>query len=238
MSDFIENRLSQIKLGSSLDDVILYHGSRGGIEGEISPSSRLRCDFGRGFYLGDNEMQAKGLVSDDSAPYYYKIKLHLSEIDPQRVLVLKDKDWLYTVLAHRKLSSDFNDLNVAKRTIAELKKYDVVIGPIADDRMNEAVTAFSDRAMTDVGLFHCLQYIDYGNQYVLKTQEACKLAEVLTEKKLLGHELEHTRQIAMQERARARNAVRDMVDRYQRQGMYLNEIINAEKNKEKDKDAR
>ena len=32
--------------------MILYHGSRHGINGPIAPLSRDRCDFGRGFYLG------------------------------------------------------------------------------------------------------------------------------------------------------------------------------------------
>lgn len=32
-----------------MQDVILYHGSRGGIEGGIKPVSRERCDFGKGF---------------------------------------------------------------------------------------------------------------------------------------------------------------------------------------------
>ena len=36
-----------------MEDVILYHGSRGGIQGKIRPCSRLRCDFGKGFYMGD-----------------------------------------------------------------------------------------------------------------------------------------------------------------------------------------
>lgn len=28
----------------------LFHGSRGGIEGDIKPISRPRCDFGQGFF--------------------------------------------------------------------------------------------------------------------------------------------------------------------------------------------
>lgn len=29
-----------------MKDIILFHGSRGGIDGPIKPSSRIRCDFG------------------------------------------------------------------------------------------------------------------------------------------------------------------------------------------------
>jgi len=34
------------------DDFVLYHASRTGIDGEISPRSRSECDFGKGFYMG------------------------------------------------------------------------------------------------------------------------------------------------------------------------------------------
>lgn len=211
-----------------LKDVILYHGSRGGIDGEIAPISRLRCDFGRGFYLGDNEMQAKGLVSEDAVPYLYTIKLHLSEMDPQKVLILKDQEWLNAVLAFRKVEKTYSELDVAKRITEKVSHYDVVIGAIADDRMNEAVNAFAGRSLTDIGLYHCLKYIDFGNQYVLKSKDACRFAEIISEKKLMGQELEHVRVFSQHERAKAKNVVSEMIDKYQRQGKYINEIIAEE----------
>ena len=42
-----------------MEDLILYHGSRGGLHGPIAPKSRVRCDFGKGFYMGTDENQAK-----------------------------------------------------------------------------------------------------------------------------------------------------------------------------------
>ena len=33
--------------------VLLYHGSKSGIEGDIAPLSRKQCDFGEGFYMVD-----------------------------------------------------------------------------------------------------------------------------------------------------------------------------------------
>ena len=41
-----------------MQDKILFHGSRGGIDGDICPESRNNCDFGSGFYLGENKLQA------------------------------------------------------------------------------------------------------------------------------------------------------------------------------------
>lgn len=35
--------------------MILYHGSKSGINGNIQPLSQAECDFGRGFYMVDKE---------------------------------------------------------------------------------------------------------------------------------------------------------------------------------------
>ena len=60
-----------------MKDIILFHGSRGGIDGKIQPISRVRCDFGQGFYMGEDANQAKSLVVDDDSPFFYTLKLHL-----------------------------------------------------------------------------------------------------------------------------------------------------------------
>lgn len=96
-----------------MDDIILYHGSIGGLEGTIKPISRARCDFGVGFYMGDNEEQAKGLIVEDSSPVLYTLKFKLSEIPDNRVLKLQDKDWIYAVLANRRKIKDFSNLYIA-----------------------------------------------------------------------------------------------------------------------------
>ncbi len=55
-----------------MEDLILYHGSRGGLQGPIAPKSRVRCDFGEGFYMGTDENQAKASVASDETPYIYE----------------------------------------------------------------------------------------------------------------------------------------------------------------------
>ena len=46
------------KIDRSPERVLLYHGSRSGIKGPIAPISRERCDFGKGFYMGDGSLSA------------------------------------------------------------------------------------------------------------------------------------------------------------------------------------
>lgn len=97
-----------------MEDIVLYHGSRGGIKGEIQPISRVRCDFGKGFYMGESQEQVKGLIADDTSPIFYTVKFKLSEIPMDRILVLDGMNWVYAVLANRKRIPEFNDLALAK----------------------------------------------------------------------------------------------------------------------------
>ena len=212
-------------------DIIVYHGSRGGIEGEIRPISRARCDFGQGFYLGDDIKQARSLVIEDSSPYLYKIQLNLSKIPNDRIWILNGKDWLFTVLAHRKNVQEFNKLAIAKNYLEKAKMYDVIIGPIADDRMNEAMRRFEQKSLTDEGLIACLQSSNMGYQYVLKTDFACQHAKKLEERQIYGLEEEQAREYVMSNRLQVANIVEKMQIQYRNVGKYLDEIIEDEMKK-------
>lgn len=216
-------------------DIILYHGSRGGIKGKIRPISRERCDFGAGFYLGQHEMQAKGLVAEDSAPVFYKVCLHLPEIPQDKIWYLNGQEWLYTVLSHRENCKEFNQLQIAKELQEKAKKYDVIIGPIADDKMNAAIQAFSDGFLSDQGLIACLQHVGYGNQYVLKTPLACEKAEILEERPIRFYETDEIHKYNATMREKSRNIVHEVSQQYFGKGNLLKSIIQQEKSKEKGK---
>ncbi len=55
------------------DRIILYHGSKSGIEGKISPISRAKCDFGAGFYMGTDSMQPLTLICDYEKSKFYVV---------------------------------------------------------------------------------------------------------------------------------------------------------------------
>ena len=215
-------------------DIIVYHGSRSGLCGAIQPISRSRCDFGRGFYMGDSERQAKGLISEADTPTLYKLKLKLSEIPDDRILLLDGPNWVHTVLAHRQKIAEFNRLDIAREAIRNSEQYDILIGPIADDRMNEAMNRFSEYALTDKGLLACLKSVNYGNQYVAKTEFACSKIEIIEKKILRGKELDDIRQYTQKKRNESRDIVVSMAQKYQRDGRYLNEMIQQELDREEE----
>ena len=76
MFDFIANEFKR----EIDDDLIVYHGSRKGLQGKIEPISREFCDFGKGFYLGTNPVQSLTLVCDEEKPVFYTMKLNLTDL--------------------------------------------------------------------------------------------------------------------------------------------------------------
>lgn len=214
-----------------MKDIILYHGSKDGIKGNISPISRELCDFGKGFYLGESKEQAKSIVCEYSNPVLYKIQLKLSEMPEEKILKLDGNDWLFAILASRKMISDFNSLPIAQEWLDKCKKYDVIIGKIADDKMNEAMTRFAEYGLTDKGLQACLLSVRYGNQYVLKTEFACSKAVIIEKKKLFGSEIDNARKYSQRMRYEAKNCIYDCAIKYRNNGKYLDQIIEEEKNK-------
>ncbi len=55
------------------DVLTLYHGSKSGIDGTIAPMSRDRCDFGKGFYMGDEKSQPITLIFNCSNATCYTV---------------------------------------------------------------------------------------------------------------------------------------------------------------------
>lgn len=215
-----------------MKDIILYHGSKGGIKGNIKPISREFCDFGKGFYLGESKEQAMSIVSEHLNSKLYKIKLKLSEIPQDKILVLSGKDWLYTVLSCRQRVDIFNELPLAFEWLDKIKNYDVIIGPIADDRMNEAMNRFSDLALTDEGLEACLKAVRYGNQYVLKSDFACSKTEIINERALMNQDLEYVRRYNTSRRQEINSALYTASIKYRNKGLYLDQIIDMENGKD------
>ena len=215
-----------------MKDMILYHGSRGGLDGKIAPISRARTDFGKGFYLGTNDLQAKGLICNEEDAVFYTVKLKLSEIPEERILTLTGKDWLYTVLANRKKVPQFNELKIAEEYLDLMEQYDVIIGPIADDRMNTAIKRFIENGLTDKGLEACLKSVNYGYQFVLKTPFACDKIEIISSYELSEKEKEDIFAYNKKLKEDGDEVIRQITTDYLRDGLYLAEMIEEERNRE------
>ena len=208
-----------------MNKVILYHGSRGGIVGRIEPISRARCDFGSGFYMGTNPDQAKTLVSSDQAPFFYKVELDLSALSDKRILRLDGMDWAYFVLYNRGRLDAVKKTSLYKKCAKLALERDVIVGPIADDAMNEVMNRFIHGEITDKAFLECIRGLDYGIQYVAKTSSACACVTVLEEMELYGKELDDAILLSEKRRRDGKEIADVMQRKYRREGKYFDEIL-------------
>ena len=210
-----------------MDDVILFHGSRGGIQGDIQPKSRQRCDFGYGFYMGNNELQAKTLVASDADPYFYKLNVRLSELPDERILEVRDLDWAYFVLYNRGKLESIKGTDFYKKYQTMGQDKDFIIGPIADDNMSRVIKEFVNNRITDKALLESLRVIDYGIQYVAKTPMACSLIDKIHEAQMQEEETMPLVLKSFERRQEGLESAEQMIWKYRRNGKYFAEIIKA-----------
>ena len=62
------------------ETITLYHGSKSGISGAITPISRERCDFGKGFYMGTDRTQPLTLNCNFPNAKIYTLSVNLSKL--------------------------------------------------------------------------------------------------------------------------------------------------------------
>ncbi len=214
-----------------MNDIKLFHGSKSGIHGQIQPTSRKKCDFGKGFYMGTNIMQASTLIYNKENPILYEMKIELSKIPNNRILTLSDREWLYYVLYNRGVFNEIRNTPLYEQISQMDKGKDFIIGPIADDNLMQSINEFMKNGISDEGIIACLQCISYGTQYVAKTEEACKHITILSEQKLDKNRISEYHQYQIDRKNESQQKVIQIKEQYFGKGKLLSQIINEEKQK-------
>ena len=154
----------------------LYHGSRKGIEGPINPfyNQGKSLDFGYGFYLGTSFRQSSTFVASETEgnDRIYRFSIDFNELN---ILELRNIAWVFFVAYNRKkipyTKENESLLKQIRRILA--KPYDIVLGPIADDKMAISMDKFFNNEISYDQLYMCLTQLKIGDQYCLKTEKAC-----------------------------------------------------------------
>ncbi len=151
--------------------VMLFHGSKEGIEGEININkSRNNNDFGKGFYMGESLIQSAIFVSEYSKSHIYSYGLYLNKLKVKEYKV--DIKWMLTIAYYRGRLNEYKDSKKLKKIIEESKNVDVIIAPIADNRMFDIIDEFVEGRITNVACEYALASLDLGRQFILKTDKA------------------------------------------------------------------
>ena len=207
--------------------IILYHGSKSGITGDIAPKSREMCDFGRGFYMGTEPAQPLTLICDFEKSKFYIVSIDMSELDS--IEINADLDWAMLVAFHRGRMDKIKGTDFYEKYSQIDADKDLVIGSIANDRMFYVLDNFFLGNITDAALVNSLSALKLGKQYVAKTQKACAAVRIekeipisILERRFLQDESDANRQKGI-------SLANDICKNYRREGLFFDEILDDAK---------
>lgn len=134
----------------------LYHGSNIAIEEIDLKKTRPYKDFGRGFYLTSMKEQAQKMAQRVS-----------------RIFEEPSKEWALFVINNR--NRDYQD--IYSMECNHDNKYDLVIGPVADDDLALLFRQFSGGLISVEVLVEAMKFKKLTNQYSFHTEKALELLE-------------------------------------------------------------
>lgn len=147
----------------------LYHGSTIDIQQVEVAKSKPNKDFGRAFYLSDDEQQALEMAQfraefEDTTPVVNVYEFDETLFEQFQFKRFEDytEEWAHFVYDHR--------TEPQGRT---LHNYDIVYGPIANDRIGAQITRFKQGYITFEEFLRRIQHIKgITFQYAFCTQQA------------------------------------------------------------------
>lgn len=159
----------------------LYHVSNIAIDNINLAMCRPYKDFGQGFYLTDIEKQAEKMAIRVARIYGEKPIVNIYEIDDDfkdfKDLKIKDfgiqttEEWARFVMNNR--SRVFTDI---KNVLCNKdNKYDIVIGPVADDNMALMFRQYENEIIDFETLVKGMIYKETSSQYSFHTEKSVKL---------------------------------------------------------------
>lgn len=154
--------------------MILYHGTTAEIEKIDLQKSKPNKDFGKGFYLSVEKEQAMAMADFKAAQIGGIPVVNAFEFDETRLkdVSLKVKifeeyneEWAYFIFANRN-----------NPTAVNIHDYDIVIGPIANDRVGMQIRKYMEK---EIDLFTFVERLKYMKgitiQYYFGTERAISL---------------------------------------------------------------
>ena len=203
--------------------VLLYHGSKAGIEGKIAPKSRKQCDFGEGFYMGTEPSQALTLICDYESAKFYIVSI---SVDNLAVLdVPADLEWAMIVAYHRGRMEKIKGTPFYGKYEEMTKDKDLVIGSIANDRMFFVIDNFFIGNITDEALINSLSALELGKQYVAVTQKGCDAVQIEKEIPISYLEKLFMKEVSEANRVKGSSLANDICRNYRREGLFFDEIL-------------
>lgn len=149
---------------------VLFHGSKDGLSQISISSSRKNCDFGQGFYLGESYNQALSFICEKENSSIYSFSYN-----PKDLIIKEfntDLDWMLVICYYRGTIDEYKENPIIKKLIKKVETADIIIAPIADNKMFYIMSQFTlGEINADVAL-HSLSASSLGRQFVFRTENA------------------------------------------------------------------
>ena len=150
--------------------MILYHGSNMIIEEIDLEKSKPNKDFGKGFYLPESESQAMEMANFKSAllggePIVTKFEFDIGAMQNTNLRTKVFEDY----------SEEWADFVFANREGQDVEQYDIVYGPIANDKVGLQIRKLKDGSIDKAEFLNRLKYMKgVTYQYYFGTEESIK----------------------------------------------------------------
>lgn len=150
--------------------MILYHGSNMNIDKIDLEMSKTNKDFGKGFYLSESEEQAMEMANFKSVLLGGEPIVTKFEFD---VEMMKNSE--LSVKVFEEYSEEWADFVFANREGREVEQYDIVYGPIANDKVGLQIRKLKDGSIDKAEFLNRLKYMKgITFQYYFGTEKAIK----------------------------------------------------------------
>ena len=218
----------KVDIYQKYNNVLLFHGSKSELDGDIDLNhSRDHVDFGVGFYAGDNYQQSLDFICQKDGSSIYVLDVDYSDL---KVLKLDiSLEWMLMIAINRGMLEDFKDTKKYKELNKTLSSYDVIIAPIADNRMFNIIGDFASYTITTEQAIHALKSLSLGNQSVFKTEKAIKKLTIIERLYICRAERNDAIKEKYERIEKDKNYSVNAYKKYLRQGLYISEVFEDEK---------
>ena len=223
---YVNNIYEQLYKEENTDEnnIVLFHGAKEKIITKIDLNhSKKQNDFGVGFYLGETFFQAATYISYSKSNIIYAYVLNTSNLKITKFDV--DLRWMLAIAYYRGWIDDFKEHKIIKQITSEVEASDIVIAPIADNKMFDLIDEFVSGMTTDQQCKHALSATNLGFQYVIKSQNALNQLEFLDEMFLCEKERNDYLSKRLEYNKIGLDKVKVARIEYKNKGKYIGEIL-------------
>ena len=207
------------------NEVLLFHASKEDFKFPIDfvTHSRKYNDFGIAFYLGENLTQAQAYIASNIDGKILSFKLDKNDLNIINFNV--ERDWMIAISYYRGWIKSYENSQIIKELIQKIENADVIIAPIADNRMFDIISEYVTGTITDEQCIHSLAATNLGMQYVIKTQKALDQLSLIKELYMSASERKRAKYKRMELAKTCMDKVSLARIEYKGKGHYIEEVF-------------